>query len=71
MSQAQYEIRVRGEVPPTLLEDFGVRSSGPDGVGLTTVRTDLVDQAALHGLIQALRQAGASLVDVQRLPAAG
>lgn len=71
MSQAQYEIRVRGDVPSTLLEDFGAQSSGPDGAGLTTVRTESIDQAALHGLMQALRQAGASLVDVQREPPAG
>jgi hypothetical protein len=65
MSRATYEIRVVGEVPPELLEDF-------EGVALvaesmdTTLRAQLTDSAALNGLLIALRHAGLVLLDVRR-----
>lgn len=65
MPRAVYEVRVRGEVPPTLLEDFGGVSASADPV-TTTIRVDLADQAALHGLLNALRRADLVLLDVRR-----
>jgi hypothetical protein len=65
MSRATYEIRVSGEVPTDVLENF-------DSVILvvqsmdTTLRADLADAAALHGLLSALRGAGLVLLDVRR-----
>lgn len=65
MSRAVYEIRVRGELPATLLDDFAAELSVADA-GTTTIRAELADQSALHGLIHALRQQGLTLVDVRR-----
>jgi hypothetical protein len=65
MSRATYAIRVSGEVPPDLLDNFE---------GVTTVaksrdimlRADLMDPTALHGLLSALRGAGLMLLEVRR-----
>lgn len=72
MSRAVYEVRVRGSVPAELLEDFAAQLSDADAdAGTTTIRADLADQSALHGLIHALRQEGLTLVDVRREPRRG
>ena len=65
MSRVAYEIRVVGEVPPRLLEDFDTITVSADPAG-ATVRADLADQAELHGLLDALRRDGLTLVDVRR-----
>jgi len=65
MSRVAYEIRVVGEVPPRLLEDFDTITVSADPAG-ATVRADLADQAELHGLLDALRRDGLVLVDVRR-----
>ena len=55
MARVTYEIRVEGEVPNEVLENFeGVTSEGETLD--TTLRADLADAAALHGLLLALRQ---------------
>lgn len=65
MSRATYEIRVEGAVPADVIEDFeGV--SAVSMVTDTTLRADLVDTSALHGLLDALRRAGLVLLDVRR-----
>lgn len=70
MSRAVYEIKVRGVVPPGLLEDFGAHLVAADE-RTTTISVDLPDQSALHGLLNALRQAGLEFVDVHRDRAVG
>jgi hypothetical protein len=65
MSRAVYAIRVAGEVPPAVLENFEGVTSIAQSLD-TTLRADLVDSAALHGLLNALRDVGLVLVDVQR-----
>jgi hypothetical protein len=69
MSRATYEIRVAGEVPLDVLENFeGVRAVGKSTSMI--LRANLADPAALHGLLGALRRAGVELIDVRReLPA--
>jgi hypothetical protein len=67
MTRVTYEIRVEGEVPGEVLENFeGVTSQGETLD--TTLRADLADAAALHGLLLALRGAGLVLLDVRREP---
>ena len=63
----QYEIRVTGHLGSRWAAWF-------DGLGLTTeddgttvIRGGLVDQAALHGLLQKLRDIGIPLVSLTRL----
>lgn len=65
MSRVAYQIRVLGEVPDRLFEDFSRVTVAIDQVG-TTLRADLTDQAELHGLLDALRRDGLVLVEVQR-----
>jgi hypothetical protein len=65
MSRVAYEIRVAGEVPPGLLDDFQRITISVDRVG-TTMVADLTDEAELHGILDALRRGGLVLIDVRR-----
>jgi hypothetical protein len=65
-----YEITVRGTGGPGLaaaFEEMDVTSFG----GHTVLRGDLVDQAALRGLLDSVSAIGLELVDLRRLPPAG
>ena len=67
MPSLKYEIKVSGgDVPESLLEQFqGMQAStGPAEI---TLYGDLADQAALYGLLRAIRSSGLVLVDVRRL----
>lgn len=63
----QWEIRVKGRLGPrwTAWFDGLAVSNGDDGT--TVLRGPVVDQAALHGLLQRLRDVGIPLVSVARL----
>jgi hypothetical protein len=65
MSRVAYEIRVAGQVPARLLEDFDKITLLVDPVG-TTMIADLSDETELHGILDALRRSGLVLVDVRR-----
>lgn len=65
MSRAAYEIRVAGEVPTEVLENFESVVLIAETMD-TTLRAELTDSAALHGLLTALRQAGLELLEVRR-----
>ncbi len=65
MSRVAYQIKVIGEVPADFFEDFNRVTVAVDQVG-TTLRADLIDQAELHGLLDALRRDGLVLVEVRR-----
>ena len=65
MSRAAYEIRAVGEVPREMLEDFEGATVSIDPAG-STIHAVLTDDAALHGLLDALRRGGFELVDVRR-----
>lgn len=70
MSRAAYEIRAVGEVPRDILEDFEGATVSIDPAG-STIHAELVDDAALHGLLDALRRGGFELLDVRREQAPG
>jgi hypothetical protein len=64
MGKSTYEIRVAGTVPLDLLENFRqIQTVEPAGTILHAVR---VDDAALWGLIDALRGAGVDLIEIRR-----
>jgi cell division FtsZ-interacting protein ZapD len=65
----QYEIRIRGRVRPALLEDFDGLEQSVERVE-TVLHGPVVDQAALHGLLQRIEALGLELVEVRRLPPA-
>jgi hypothetical protein len=61
----QTRVRVEGELDPawsTLLADLAVTGE-PDGT--TLVSGELADQAAVHGLLAAIRDLGLSLISVE------
>ncbi|GAA4359114.1 hypothetical protein [Angustibacter luteus] len=63
-----FEVHVRGQLPPELLEELDFLSA--DVVPAQTVLTGVVpDQAALFGLLTRLQGLGLELVEVRRLPA--
>jgi hypothetical protein len=66
MTALDYEIRVEGVVPSEVLAEIdGVRAAiQPLG---TILRGTVVDQAALHGVINRLQGLGLELVEVRRL----
>ena len=65
MTKAAYEIRVLGEIPPRVLDDFDRVTVSVDPME-TTVHVELVDEAELQGILDAIRRAGLVLVDVRR-----
>lgn len=69
MGKSTYEIRVAGTVPLDLLENFRqIQTVEPAGTILHAVQ---VDDAALWGLIDALRGAGIDLIEIRREISAG
>ena len=65
--RAQYRIRVRGILDTTRwatwFDDFAMT---PEVNGDTTLTGEVTDQAALHGLINRVRDLGLTLVAVER-----
>jgi len=65
MSPVSYEIRVVGEVPPRMLEDFE-RVTVSHQAAESTIHLALADEAELHGLLQALGRDGYALIELRR-----
>jgi len=63
----QYEIRVRGRIPPEELVEFEDFTAVVQS-GETVLRGPVVDQAALQGILQRLHMLGLDLVEVLRGP---
>ena len=64
MGKSRYEIRIAGTVPLDLLENFRqIQTVEPAG---TILRAEQLDDAALWGLIDALRSAGVDLIEIRR-----
>jgi hypothetical protein len=59
-----YEIRVRGHLEPRWTSWFDGLTLTQDPDGTTVIRGAVADQAALHGLIQKVRDIGLPLVSV-------
>ena len=64
MARRVYELRVRGPVPPELLEEIGAEDFGEEPP-LTILRTGPTDQPGLHGMLQRLRSLGLDLMEVR------
>ena len=64
----RYEIRVEGVLDPLWSAWFeGLRISGDDADGTTTISGPVTDQAALHGLLCKVRDLGLPLIAVRRI----
>ena len=63
----QYEIRVKGHLDTRWAAWLGGLVLTNDSDGTTAIRGPVVDQAALHGLLQKLRDMGVPLVSVTQV----
>jgi hypothetical protein len=66
---ARYEIRLQGHLAPRWAAWFDGLSLLDDSDGTTALRGPVVDQAALHGVLQKVRDTGLPLISVTRLDA--
>jgi hypothetical protein len=64
----QYEIRVKGHLGPRWAAWFDGLSLTPGDDGTTVIRGKVVDQAALHGVLQRVRDLGIPLVSLIPVP---
>lgn len=64
----QYEILVQGHLGPHWTAWFDGLSVTNADAGITAIRGAVVDQAALHGVLQKLRDIGLPLLSVTQLP---
>ena len=63
----RYEIRVKGHLEPRWAAWFDGMSLTNESDGTTSIRGPVTDQAALHGLLQRLRDTGLPLISVTQL----
>ena len=68
MSPERHEIRIEGHLGSSWSHRFAGMSIRRQADGTTVLSGPLVDQAALHGVLMAIRDLGLILVAVQRLP---
>lgn len=67
----QYEIRVAGHLSSRWEAWFDGLTLTPADDGTTVITGPVVDQAALHGVLQKLRDLGIPLVSLTQLPTEG
>jgi hypothetical protein len=65
----QYEIRVKGHLEARWKAWFDGLSITNEDDGTTVIHGPVVDQAALHGVLQKLRDVGVHLISVTEAPA--
>ena len=66
-----YQIRVRGRLDSAWSEWFDGLTITHDAGGDTTLAGELIDQAALHGVLSKVRDLGLSLLAIDRREDAG
>lgn len=67
MREMRYEIRIAGHLDPHWASWFYGLAINHEDDGTTTLRGDVADQAALHGLLGRVRDLGAALISVTHL----
>jgi hypothetical protein len=67
----QYEIRVKGHLDPRWAAVFDGLNLTREDDGTTVIQGPIVDQAALHGVLQKLRDIGVPLIFVTQLESEG
>ncbi len=65
---SSYEITVRGRLTDTMLTAFDGLDASPAAAD-TVLRGEIVDQAALFGVLERIESLGLELLDVRRNPA--
>ena len=64
----QYEIRVNGHLGTRWAAWFDGLAITSESDGTTVLRGSVLDQAALHGLLQKLRDVGIPLISLREVP---
>ncbi|MER7251505.1 hypothetical protein [Kribbella sp. NPDC000426] len=64
---AWYEIRLEGRIDPRWAAWFDGMTLSTHADGTTVIHGQVADQAALHGLLQRLRDLGLPLLSVDRV----
>jgi hypothetical protein len=67
VTQASYEIHIKGRLSEELLGAFEGMDATLQSVE-TVLRGPVLDQAALHGLLDRIQAFGLELLEVRRLP---
>jgi hypothetical protein len=67
-STPQYEVRVKGHLGSRWAAWFDGLTLTTEDDGITVMRGPVIDQAALHGLLQTLRDVGIPLISLTQLP---
>jgi hypothetical protein len=65
MKPTHYEITVRGRLSATLMAAFDGLTATPSAAN-TVLRGQIVDQAALYGVLERIESLGLELLDVRR-----
>jgi hypothetical protein len=63
----KYQVRIEGELGQEWADWFGGPAISREGDGVTVLTCDVVDQAALYGLLWRLRDLGLPLISVNRI----
>jgi hypothetical protein len=66
MKPTNYQITVRGRIGPALVDAFDGMTVSVAGAD-TLLRGQVVDQSALHGVLERIESLGLELLDVRRL----
>lgn len=70
VAQSRYEIRVKGRVGKSVLSRFEGFEAEVEPAE-TVLRGPIVDQAALHGVLDRIEGLGLELMEVRRVPGGG
>ena len=67
MAAQTWEVRVRGPIPSDVLAERGAAGLTAEPAQ-TIMRTEPLDQAGLHGVLQRLRNLGLELLEIRTAP---
>jgi hypothetical protein len=66
MAPSRYELRIKGRLGEALLGSFAGFDAEVEPVE-TVLRGDIEDQAALHGVLERIHEAGLEIVEVRKV----
>jgi hypothetical protein len=67
MPSMVYQVRIKGHLPPTWEEEFGGLKIELEPDGTTLLSGALPDQAALHGILDRIRDLNLTLLSVTQI----